>query len=142
MKWWVKLVQWYIWRQIWSFLAENCPKPSEILRIAKTWCFHRIPRPKNVLCTNFQPKMMILIFWPVFGVLLTPRTSWLRINCIKLHQSKISKHLRVFVAGHLTRILRLTVFCPLFLLSPSPMPRDLHQKNYMQIFNKIFFFLI
>ena len=53
-------------------LAENCPKPSEILRIAKKRCFHRVPRPKNVLCTNFQPKMMILIFWPVYGDPLDP----------------------------------------------------------------------
>ena len=33
--------------QIWSFLAENCPKPSEILRIAKKRCFHHVPCPKN-----------------------------------------------------------------------------------------------
>ena len=48
--------------QICSFLAENYPKPREILRIARKRCFHRVPPPKNVLCTNFQPKMMILIF--------------------------------------------------------------------------------
>ena len=42
--------------QIWSFLAANCPKPSEILRIAWKRCFHPVPRSKNVLCTNFQPK--------------------------------------------------------------------------------------
>ena len=48
--------------QIWSFLAENCPKPSEILRIANKRCFHRVTCPKNVLCSNFQPKMMTLIF--------------------------------------------------------------------------------
>ena len=47
--------------QIWSFLTENCPKPSEIFRTAKKRCFHRVPRPENVLCTNFQPKVMILI---------------------------------------------------------------------------------
>ena len=47
--------------QSWSFLAETCPKLSEILRIAKR-CFHRVPCPKNMLWTNFQSKMMILIF--------------------------------------------------------------------------------
>ena len=40
-----------------SFLVENCPKPSEILRIAKKRCFHCVPPPKNVVCTNFQPKL-------------------------------------------------------------------------------------
>ena len=45
--------------QIWSLLTENCPKPSEILRIAKKRCFHCVPRPKNLLYTNFQPEMMI-----------------------------------------------------------------------------------
>ena len=43
--------------QIWSFLVENCPKPNEILRIAKKRCFHCVPPPKNVVHTNFQPKL-------------------------------------------------------------------------------------
>ena len=48
--------------QIWSFLAKNCPKPSEIFRIANKRRFHCVPRPKNMLCTNFQPTVMILTF--------------------------------------------------------------------------------
>ena len=70
----------HIWSQISQcqmpkfghFWPKICPKPSKILRITKKRCFHRVPRPKNVLCTNFQPKMMILIFWPVFGGPLDP----------------------------------------------------------------------
>ena len=38
----------------------------------KKQCFHRVPRLKKVLCTNFQPKKMIFIFWPVFGGPLDP----------------------------------------------------------------------